>query len=60
MVGEHWTPTMVEDLLAEAASVLDRLPDLAGTAKFGRGSARHQQPDAEPKDRTKKNTETML
>ncbi len=44
----------------DAADVLDRLPDLAGTAKFGRGSARHQQPDAEPKDRTKKNTETML
>ena len=44
----------------QTADVLDRLPDLAGTAKFGRGSARHQQPDAEPKDRTKKNTETML
>ncbi len=27
MVGEHWTPTMVEELLAEAASVLDRLPE---------------------------------
>ena len=42
----------------EAAHVLERLPDLAGTEKIERGPARHEQPDAEPKDQTTRNAET--